>query len=255
MSTFVTVFYEDRISLATPEGVTLDVTLAGVGSRFAARLVDQLLQFALLAALLILGKLVEGGSGTFGGVFLAWLLVAVFLVQFGYDVFFETRAGGRTPGKRWTGLRVVRVGGTPVGFVASAVRNILRIVDALPGFYLVGILAVLFTAKNQRLGDLAADTIVVREQSRARAVPGPGLPAAGPAAADGGLWDVSAISPEEVATVRRFLERRASLTPEARDRLAMEMAARLAPKVVGPSRQWEPEAFLEYLVSAKAARG
>ncbi len=240
--------------MATPEGVTLEVTLAGVGSRFAARIIDQLLIFALLAALVILEGLLDGASDISGGVLLAGLLVATFLVHFGYDVLFETLASGRTPGKRWTGLRVVRMGGAPVGFVASAVRNILRIVDALPGFYLVGILAVLFTARNQRLGDLAAGTIVVRERTQARALPTAASAPTRLTAADDALWDVSAISSEEVATVRRFLDRRASLTPEARDRLAHEMATRLGPKVVGPSRQWEPEAFLEYLVSAKAAR-
>ena len=247
-------FYEDRISVDTPEGVTLEVTLAGVGSRFAAGLVDQLIRFALLGALLLLQRALAGGSDASGGA-VAGVLVAVFLVQFGYDVLFETLASGRTPGKRWTGLRVVKAGGGPVGFLASALRNILRIVDSLPGFYLVGILAVLFTRNNQRLGDLAAGTLVVRERRQKTTLP-PARPA--PAAAsppEGDLWDVSGISAEEIATVRRFLDRRPTLAPEARDRLAYEMATRLGPKVAGPPRRWDPEEFLEYLVSAKAARG
>lgn len=147
------------------------------------------------------------------------------------------------------------MGGTPVGFLASALRNVLRIVDSLPGFYLVGILFVLFTKNNQRLGDLAAGTIVVRERRQKTALPPPVVQAVGaPDPADMALYDVSAVSAEELATVRRFLDRRSMLTPDARDRLAREMATRLGPKVVGPSRQWEPEAFLEYLVAAKAAR-
>ena len=241
--------------MATPEGVTLDVTLAGVGSRFTAGLVDQLLRFALLGAILLLVGTLEG-FGTSGGFALALLLVVMFLVQFGYDVLFETLAGGRTPGKRWTGLRVVRVGGGPVGFVASALRNLLRIVDALPAAYLVGILAILFTRNNQRLGDLAAGTLVVREWRHATALPSV-RPAPVPTDAprgDAGLWDVSAVTAEEIATVRRFLDRRATLTPEARTRLAADMAARLRTKVVGPSREWQPEPFLEYLVATKAAR-
>ncbi|MDP1804085.1 MAG: RDD family protein, partial [Acidimicrobiales bacterium] len=149
---------------------------------------------------------------------------------------------------------VVKKGGTPVGFLASALRNILRIVDSLPGFYLVGIVSVMYTANNQRLGDLAAGTIVVRERRQSTALP-PSPAASVPAPADSALYDVSGVSAEELATVRRFLDRRATLTPEARDRLAREMSDRLRPKVVGPARQWEPEAFLEYLVAAKAARG
>ena len=249
-------FYEDRISVATPEGVTLEVTLAGVGSRFVAGVIDQVLRWSLLLALVALMAVLQEdfSSEGFSGAGTVVLIVAIFFVQFGYDVLFETLASGRTPGKRWTGLRVVKKGGTPVGFLASALRNILRIVDSLPGFYLVGILSVMFTTNNQRLGDLAAGTIVVRERRQSTALP-PSPAASVPAPADSALYDISAVSAEELATVRRFLERRTTLTPEARDRLARDMATRLGPKVVGPPRQWEPEAFLEYLVATKAARG
>lgn len=248
-------FYEDRISVATPEGVDLEVTLAGVGSRFVAGLIDQLLRWALLLALGALAAVLHAatGGGGFSGAGLAFLIVVIFLVQFGYDILFETRAAGRTPGKRWTGLRVVKIGGAPVGFVTSALRNVLRIVDSLPGFYLVGMLSVLLTKNNQRLGDLAAGTVVVRERRQSTS-----LPATAPAQAapvDSGLYDVSAVSAEEVATIRRFLDRRATLTAEARDRLAMEMATRLGPKVVGPAKHWDPEEFLEYVVATKVARG
>ncbi len=247
-------FYEDRISVATPEGVTLEATLAGVGSRFAAAVIDQLLRLAVILAIFAVVGVLGAGTGISSGVVLAGLLVALFLVQFAYDVLFETMASGRTPGKRWTGLRVVRMGGGPVGFVASAVRNLLRIVDALPAFYLVGMLSVLFTKNNQRLGDLAAGTIVVRERKQVRALPRPAPAPSRQVAENMALWDTSAVSTEEMATVRRFLERRATLTRESRDRLAMEFATRLGPKVVGPPKQWDPEDFLEYLVATKAAR-
>ena len=247
-------FYEDRISVPTPEGVTLEVTVAGVGSRFTAGLVDQLLRFAVLGALVILGGVAGGEADASGQLVVAWVFVAIFLVQFGYDVLFETLASGRTPGKRWTGLRVVKAGGGPVGFVASALRNVLRIVDAMPGFYVVGILSILFTRNNQRLGDLAAGTLVVRERRQLTALPSAPAPSAGPPGTDSELWDVSAVTGEELATVRRFLDRRSTLTPDARARLAQEMASRLGPKVVGPPTEWEPESFLEYLVATKGAR-
>jgi uncharacterized RDD family membrane protein YckC len=251
----MSVFYEDRISVATPEGVDLEVTLAGVGSRFVAGVIDQLLRWAVLLALVALLAVLEATTGAdgFSGAGVVVLIVAIFLVQFGYDVVFETRAAGRTPGKRWTGLRVVKIGGAPVGFVTSALRNILRIVDSLPGFYLVGMVSVLLTRNNQRLGDLAAGTIVVRERRQSTSLPGTAEARAAPA--DSELYDVSAISADDMATIRRFLDRRPTLTPEARQRLAMEMATRLGPKVVGPARRWDPEEFLEYVVAAKAARG
>jgi uncharacterized RDD family membrane protein YckC len=254
------VFYEDRISMATPEGVTLEVTLAGLGSRYAASLLDGLLRGAVLLALALLlvlvgasGALPSGAAGDVGtGVLVAGVLVGLFLVTFGYDVLFETLASGRTPGKRWTGLRVVRTSGAPVGFVTSVVRNLMRLVDMLPAFYAVGIVAVLASKNNQRLGDMAAGTVVVLER-RVAPTPAAVAPSA-TVAAEVATWDVSSVSAEEVATVRQFLQRRATLLPQARERLARELAGRLAPKVVGPSPGQPPESFLEDLVAAKAAR-
>ena len=89
--------------------------------------------------------------------------VTFFSLLFVYPLAFELAAGGRTPGKRWSSLRVVCDNGSPVTFRASALRNLLRLVDMLPGLYLVGAIAIFATRSNQRLGDLAAGTIVVRE--------------------------------------------------------------------------------------------
>ena len=259
--------YEDRISIATPEGVDVELTLAGLGSRSVARLVDQAIQLAVMLAIGFLAAVTGGpaggsdaGDGGDGGALaLALVVVLIFLVQFGYDVLFEVLASGRTPGKRWSGLRVVRADGAPVGFVTSAVRNLVRIVDALPGVYAVGMIAVLASGRNQRLGDMAAGTLVVRERRgprRAKAHPAHAFRASHPPAPapDALGWDVSAVTAEELATVRRFLERRAGLVPEARRRLAEELAARLRPKVVGPPPSLSAEDFLEDLAAAKAAR-
>jgi uncharacterized RDD family membrane protein YckC len=249
--------YEDRISIATPEGVDLQLTLAGLGSRAVARIVDQLIQTGVLIAVALLAAL-GGGDGSVVG---ALFLVVLFLVQFGYDVLFETLASGRTPGKRWSGLRVVRSDGGPVGFVPSAVRNLVRLVDFLPGVYAVGMAAVLASRRNQRLGDMAAATLVVRERHGGRR-PAPAPPTTTRAsgtwspAADAAAvaWDVSAVTADELATVRRFLDRRSGLTADARARLAGELAGRLRPKVVGPPPGQAPEAFLEALAAAKTAR-
>ncbi|MGI8683619.1 MAG: RDD family protein [Acidimicrobiales bacterium] len=247
--------YEDRISIATPEGVDLELVLAGVGSRCVARLLDQLLQTAVIVAVVVgagvVGGSLEGDGGSAGGLLTAVLVIALFVVQFGYDVLFETLASGRSPGKRWTGLRVVRIDGAPVGFVTSAVRNLLRLIDFLPGVYGVAMVAVLVSPRNQRLGDMAAGTLVVREK---RVAPQPAAWPSAVAYGDHTGWDVSAVTPDEVATVRRFLDRRAGLAAAARERLARDLASRLRPKVAGPPDRVEPEAFLEALVAAKAAR-
>lgn len=245
--------YEDRISIPTPEGVELELVLAGVGSRLAAALVDFLVKAGLLLALWIVAGAVgnEGGGGFLVGV----LAVASFLVWFGYDVAFETMASGRSPGKQAAGLRVVRLGGESVGFLTAAVRNLLRLVDMQPGIlYAVGAMTVLFSRRNQRLGDLAAGTLVVRER-RAPLWPGRS-PGTDFAMADRyAAWDVSAVTSFELVTVRRFLERRWQLDPPARARLGWELAERLRPKVAGTPPGLHPEQFLEALAEAKTARG
>jgi hypothetical protein len=120
--------------------------------------------------------------------------------------------------------------------------------------YVVGAVMLVVTRDHQRLGDIAAGTIVVRER-RASIPAGPLPPRA--ALLDGSFlgWDVSSVSSDEVAVVRRFLERRPSLTPAARNQLAWELSSRLRQKVTGPHDAWPPEPFLEGVIAAKDARG
>lgn len=255
--------YEDRITIQTPEGVDLDLTLAGLGSRFAARIIDELIKLAIIVALFAgMASLGASASVTPGLdadgsppdavlVVVAVVVVIVFLVNFFYEVLFETLASGRTPGKRATGLRVVRLDGRPVGFTASAVRNLLRVIDSLPFAYVAGMVCILVSPRNQRLGDLAAGTLVAREMKAA----GPASERAQVAGSKPApMWDVTAITAEEAAAVRRFLERREGLQEDARVRLASQFATRLGPKVAGASDELGAEEFLEALVAAKAAR-
>src|SRR5439155_14952717 len=151
------------MTIETPEGLVVTLPLAGVGSRFVSAAIDFPIQILLTAGAFT----VFVGFGVGGGVGPGLFAISVFAVFFVYDVSFEVLNGGRTPGKRWNGLRVVRTGGQPVGFVASAIRNLLRLVDILPGLYLVGITSILVTDRNQRVGDLAGDTVVARAPRRA----------------------------------------------------------------------------------------
>jgi len=241
--------YEDRVRISTPEGVDVELTLAGIGSRFIAALLDLMLQGAvLLAAAFALGVL--GGDGSSLGT--AAFSIVFFLVFFGYDVLFEVRSRGRTLGKRWTGLRVVRSGGRPVTFVPSAVRNVLRVVDILPMFYAIGMLSIFVTGRNQRLGDLAAGTLIVRERPGGmRERPASGEPVT-IHSTDG--WDVSAVSAQDVGTVRQFLARRDGLDTRARAQLAGDLERRLRPRVAGAPERIAAEEFLERLAAAKADR-
>ena len=242
--------YEDRVRIATPEGVDVELTLAGIGSRFIAALLDLLIQGSvLLASAFALGVLGNDDAGGFG---VAAYSIVFFLVFFGYDVLFEVRSRGRTLGKRWTGLRVVRSGGRPVTFVPSAVRNVLRVVDILPMYYAIGMLSIFVTARNQRLGDLAAGTLIVRERPGGmRERPASGEPVT-IHSTDG--WDVSAVSAQDVGTVRQFLARRDGLDTRARAQLAGDLERRLRPRVAGAPERIAAEEFLERLAAAKADR-
>lgn len=242
--------FDDRIAIATPEGVELELVLAGMGSRFIGAAIDSAIQFgAIFALTVVLGPFTNNGYVT------ALLFVGWFLVFFAYDIVFETWNRGRTIGKLAVGLRVVRLGGEPVGFLTASVRNFLRIADFLPAFYTVGVISILTTKRNQRLGDLAAGTIVVRERQAAVVAPMPAFRA--PPAPAGGPrldWDLSAVTPDDVAIVRQFLDRRYTLQPGARAALAGDLATRLRLKVVGSADGWHPESFLEAIVAAKTTR-
>lgn len=245
--------YEDLVTVPTPEGLELELSLAGVGSRFAAGLVDVLVEGLTILALVLAFQFLPAvglGERTSTAVFVAVGSLAAFAVIFGYHVLFETLASGRSPGKRIMGLRVTRAGGAPVRFRDSAVRNLVRLVDLLPPFYGFAAASILLSPMNQRLGDLAAGTIVLREgRQRIR----PGVPGA-VEEDDLSTWDVSAITTDELAAVRRFLDRRGALRPAARTELAAELAERLRPRVGGVGGTPTAEQFLERLAAAKAAR-
>lgn len=268
---------EDRHVTPTPEGISLDLVLAGLGSRFAAYALDALIQvvtFTLVAIIVVnttnggqTGSLVRAGS----------LSAAVLVVFFGYFVLLDMLWSGRSVGKRAAGIRVVRPDATSIGFWSSLLRNIARLVDMLPfPFYVVGSILILATPKNQRLGDFLGGTLVIRERQAATALRsgtpftdpsnwvlpagGPGLAWGTPAA--GGMlptelahWDVSAVPDTELTLVRRFLANRHGYTPDARHRLAMQLAARVWPLVSGPVDPPPPEAFLEAVLLVKSARG
>jgi uncharacterized RDD family membrane protein YckC len=247
--------YQDRLVIATPEGVELALDLAGLGSRFTAGVIDLTIKAVIITAIVLVTINLSGLVATIV------LAASPLVVYIGYDVLFETFGSGRTPGKRATGLRVLRADGSSEDVVASLVRNVLRVIDGLPLSYVPGIVSILVTKKNQRLGDLAAGTIVVRERQGGRRATERGAEpsfAATPAAAEpravaaapsdvdlGGLTDTDA------GAVRAFLDRRDRLDTAARRDVAVRLADALRPKVAGPFDDLPAERFLEALDAAR----
>ncbi|MCX7923301.1 MAG: RDD family protein [Clostridia bacterium] len=157
------------LEVLTPENVYVEYELAGVGSRCIALLIDSLIQGAMVILVLI-GISLSGigfiGSGDVGdsrlSVIVAISIVVLFVILFGYFIFFEIIMNGQTPGKKLMKLKVIKQSGEPIGYWECVLRNILRIADMLPSAYLAGALFILFSKNYKRLGDFAANTIVVR---------------------------------------------------------------------------------------------
>ncbi len=161
----------DVLKINTPENVTFDYDIAGIGSRFLAALVDTsligILQVVGVGLLILLATLFSDVD-LLAGSLSAWILAILGLISFiffwGYYIFFEILWNGQSPGKRWVGLRVIRVDGTPITASEAVIRNLVRIIDFLPTAYGVGVVTMFINANSRRVGDLAAGTIVVHDR-------------------------------------------------------------------------------------------
>ncbi|MDH3530533.1 MAG: RDD family protein, partial [Acidobacteriota bacterium] len=170
---------EETLIIETPERVPLAFALASIGNRFLAVAVDHFIQFLSIFLVGWLFVWLSGiGSGftadqIFAGEMSKWtiaiFLVIASLIFSGYFVFFEWWFNGQTPGKRLFKLRVIREDGRPITVWEAVARNIIRIVDAFPGFFLpvysIGLITIFLNGRDQRVGDLFAGTVVVRERA------------------------------------------------------------------------------------------
>jgi uncharacterized RDD family membrane protein YckC len=161
---------EETLIIETPERVPLHFALASIGNRFLACAFDHALQtVAFIVMYFIFDALVSSlnVSGMAGASrwAAALMIIFYFLLWSSYFIIFEWRMNGQTPGKRWLKLRVIREDGRPITFWEAAVRNLLRIFDIIwPPFYSIGLISVFVSARGQRVGDLVAGTVVVRER-------------------------------------------------------------------------------------------
>ncbi len=213
--------------IETPEHVLLERRLAGIGSRFLAGLLDSLI-IAGIYVLLIIIAVVSGlvaffGTDSWAEDMATWsfalLVVVFFLVYWGYFVFFEMGTNGQSPGKKWQNIRVVKDGGGAITFTDVAVRNLLRAVDGI-AFYGVAGVCMFVSRKAQRLGDLAAGTVLVSEKaSDYSAGSGGRSPAQWEQEATAGALRTTGLSPEEYRILMNYWVRRSELTLEARHRL------------------------------------
>lgn len=238
------------LRVETPEYVVFEYELAGVVRRAGAWGIDILVIGALSVSVWVA---LAFGAALVGEVALALGLVAHFFIQWGYFAGFEWAWRGQTPGKKAMGLRVLEETGVDLGFYPAVVRNLLRVLDSLPAGYLVGGAVSLFANDRQRLGDLLAGTVVVRD--RRRPVPSAVVPP--DERYNTFLEDTRAlniarrvVTPELREVMTSLALRREELETEARLALFAEVAERL--EAVGVPR---PRALSDerYVLSATAA--
>jgi uncharacterized RDD family membrane protein YckC len=254
----------DQLSIETPELVAIEMPLAGIGSRFIALLVDMLIWGAGLFVLSLMFWVVAPAVRTFSQLSYQWVVAIVmltlFLLNWGYFTLFEAFWNGRTPGKRIARIRVIQRSGRPIGLFESMARNLIRYVDQFPGFYVVGVIAMFATRQHQRLGDLAAGTLVVRDRDPEATLwsdtpnrtftaqlfspPAPSvephtlvsLPAA----------EIAKLSSADLEVLEGFFSRRLDMSLETRQALAERIAAAIRAKSgLEPPAGVSVETFLE----------
>jgi uncharacterized RDD family membrane protein YckC len=220
----------NSIKLRTPESVELEFTLAGIGNRAWALLIDYqvlavilLLLSAIWAALSIqlagFWQLIFGDRAPF------WLyaiaLIIGFAIYIGYFVFFETIWQGQTPGKRFAKIRVVRDDGRTIGLQQSVLRALLRPFDE---FLFIAVFLIIFNRREKRLGDLAAGTILIQIQTSTTSAK---LTISEQAKSLNQdlleIADLSALLPDDFAVIREYLLRRNAMEPKAKASLASEL--------------------------------
>jgi uncharacterized RDD family membrane protein YckC len=222
----------NRVKFVTPESVELEFTLAGIGSRALALIIDYHILGLMIALVLTTWLTISYQIETFwkqifGEKFYLWTTAITFLIIFavyaGYFVFFETLWQGQTPGKRIAKIRVVRDDGRPVGLQQTTLRALLRPFDELS---FIGALLIIFNRKEKRLGDLVAGTIVIQTQTvtileKQKLVLSESANSASNKILE--TADLSSMLPDDFAVIREYLVRRHIMSKKARATLASEL--------------------------------
>jgi uncharacterized RDD family membrane protein YckC len=254
----------DQLSIDTPELVSIEMPLAGIGSRFIALLVDYLIWLAGFTVLALLLAVILPSFLRYSQITANWamaiFILLFFVLNWGYFTLFEAFWNGRTPGKRVARIRVIQRSGRAIGLFESMARNLVRYIDQIPGPYVVGVITMFVTKQHQRLGDLAAGTLVVRDreqpapmwgESGARTFTAPLFAPAPPAPEPHSALTLPAtgivkLSAADLGVLEGFFARRLDMSMETRQRIAQRIAAAITAKSgLGPPEGVSVETFLE----------
>lgn len=257
----------NRVTLQTPESVELEFTLAGIGNRALALLIDYVALYATIIAFWIVWaifatQLVELLTNLLGNTdyLELWLFAIALLINFfiyvGYFVFFEVIWQGQTPGKRWAKIRVIRDDGRRVGIQQATLRALLRPVDDM---LFIGAFLIILNRREKRLGDLVAGTLVVQEEFQAVAANFTISESAKQLAQKlPEMAHLSQLLPDDFATIREYLRRRNAMLPKAKNDLSLELTRQVRGIIDSPPLPSgiTPDVFLEavYLAYQQQSR-
>ena len=238
----------DKLTIDTPEQVHLEFVLAGIGSRFMAALLDSLITLAAIFLLFLLALIFAASVlAARSPVWLAAIVVLIlFFIMWGYYAAFEALWKGQTPGKRWAGIRVIKESGRPISAFEAIARNLVRMVDFMPGFYGFGVVTMIMNRKNKRLGDFVAGTVVVHETSEKNSSPFFNTASAN----DYVLPQAAKLTVQEAELIETFLARRLEIPGAIRQQNAQRIADMIGTRLaIAPeARPNDAEAFLEVIV-------
>jgi uncharacterized RDD family membrane protein YckC len=251
------------VAIHTPDGIELDLPLAGVASRTLAGVLDLILLlgfWAVVSLSLFVGVDVMSTDIT-GSVFIAVMVFMMFLSYWGYGVFWEFVLRGQTPGKRVLGIRVIRQDGMTAGFKDLLLRNLLRAVDMQPGLcYAVGIFSIMRDQNGRRLGDIVSGTLVVadslKEVNTTRAGAAWAARAEQGKAHEAVKLPGGSLSARHLAMVEQYLERRSGLNDARREELARRIVGSFK-EILGSELNklagTDPERVLEWIQELASA--
>lgn len=236
-----------KLTIETPEQISLEFPLAGVGSRGYALCVDTLIQFIAALAIILIVRFttpdLERSWVSAANWVIAIEIFLLFCLYWGYFAMFEILWNGQTPGKRQARIRVISASGRPITAFEGIGRNFMRAVDSI-GFYLVGAVTCAIDKQNRRLGDMVAGTVVVHEVEEQGVFYwyGQEKPASAPCV----THEVAALTEQEFQLVETFLARRLDIPNLQRLASAQAIAARMGERLHIPKDQRpSDEAFLE----------
>jgi uncharacterized RDD family membrane protein YckC len=250
---------QSLISIQTPEKIVFTYEIAEIGTRIAAFVVDMLVQSLLWILLLLLFFLTNeisfssSSEFSYPYVFASFVLIIMFIFRWFYFVFFETVMAGQTPGKKAMRIRVIRNNGESLDLATIITRNFLRSIDGLPIIPMVGGFVALLNSKRMRLGDIAANTLVVKEMYYKLGLPDFEVKFSNSESGKTKLLLDTKLNENELYIIRRFLNEKSKLSLEKQNTIANQLALDVLKKLKINTTFEDPQNFLEqvYLLHAE----